>query len=180
MRLRNGLMLGSLAATLALFPAVGRSAEPDTATVLRDLHAANQMEIAAGELARSWAQTVHVQTFGATLVSDHRRADEQVVALANEEKIDLSEVPPMPADEMRALKSAKVPAFDELFALKMLEGHDKIVAEAKAARDQTSDAKLRELLDVMIPVLEGHQQTARSLVNNFGPNAAAAAAAKKK
>jgi len=178
MRLRNGLMLGSLAATLALFPAVGRSAEPDTATVLRDLHAANQMEIAAGELARDRAQTGHVQTFGATLVSDHRTADERVMALANAEKIDLSEVPPMPADEMRKLKAAKGPAFDELFAAQMLEGHDKVVAEAKAARDHTSDARLKELLEVTIPVLENHQQTARSLVNWFGPNAAAAAAAK--
>lgn len=180
MRLRDGLMVGSLAGLLSLFPAVVRADGPDTAVVLRNLHDANQMEIAAGRLAKEKAQTVHIQTFGATLVTDHVAADRRVMALASEEKIDLPETPPMPPDDMRKLKSVAGAAFDELFAAEMLEGHEKVLAEARAARAQTSDAKLKDLLDVTIPMLENHEQTARALVDRLGPAAAAAAAAKRR
>jgi predicted outer membrane protein len=86
----------------------------------------------------------------------------------------------MPRDQRRALGAAKDAAFDELFAAEMLEDQEKILAEAKSARDQTSDAKLKTLLEVTIPVLDAHHQRSRTLVDQFGPSAIAAAAAKKR
>ena len=74
MRLRNGLMIGSVGAVLTLTAGVAQGAGADgadVATVLRNLHAANQMEIAAGKLAKEKGQTVEIQAFGATLVADH-------------------------------------------------------------------------------------------------------------
>jgi putative membrane protein len=172
-------MIGSLGAVLMLSEPGAGAAGPDTATVLRDLHSANQMEIAAGTIAKQKGQTVQVQTFGGTLVSDHTTLDERVAALAAEEKIDLSTPAPMPRDEMHELTSAKGAAFDELFVMQMLEGHKKIVAEAKAVRDKTSDTKLKTLIEVSLPVLEAHLQISRTLVDEFVPSAIAAAAAKR-
>jgi len=184
MRLRNGLMLGSVGAVLTLTSGMARSAEtggPDVATVLRNLHAANQMEIAAGKLAKEQGQTVEIQAFGATLVADHTIADKKVVALAAAKNIALPPQVTMPPDEereMRALTSARGAAFDELFAAEMLEDHQKVLAEAKVARDQTADNQLKILLEVTLPVLEAHQQTSQALVDRLAP--AAAAAAKKR
>ena len=176
---RNGLMLGTLAAVLMFSGAGARGAEPDTAAVLRDLHNANQMEIAAGTIAKAKGQTVQVQTFGGTLVSDHTTLVRSVAELAAEEKIDLSTPAPMPRDEMHELTSANGAAFDAMFVMQMLEGHQKIVAEAKAVRDKTSDHKLKTLIEVSLPVLEAHLQISRNLVDDFVPSALAAAAAKR-
>jgi putative membrane protein len=181
MRLRDGLMIGSVGAVLTLTSGVAQSAGTegaDVATVLRNLHAANQMEIAAGKLAKEKGQTVEIQAFGATLVADHTSADKKVVALAAEKNIELPAQVPMPRDEkrdMRALSAAKGAAFDELFAAEMLADHQEVLADAKAARDQTSDTKLKTLLEVTLPVLEAHQQTSQALVDLLGPSAIAAA-----
>jgi predicted outer membrane protein len=176
---RNALMVGSLAAVLMSPGAGARGAGPDTATVLRDLHSANQMEITAGTMAKEKGQTVQVQTFGGTLVSDHTTLDRRVAALAAEENIDLSTPAPMPRDEMHELTSAKGAAFDAMFVMQMLESHQKIVAEAKAVRDKTTDTKLKTLIEVSLPVLEAHLQISRTLVDDFVPSAIAAAAAKR-
>ena len=173
-------MLGSLGVALMIFAGVARAAGPDTATVLRNLHEANQMEIAAGKMAKEKGQTVEVQTFGATLVNDHTASDKKVVALAAEENIDLRTSVPVPSDRMRELTAVKGAAFDELFAAEMLLDHQKVLAEAKAARDKTSDDKLKFLLEVTIPVLDAHHQTARALVDTFGPSAIAAEAMAKR
>ena len=180
MRLRDGLMIGSVGAVLTLAAGVAQGAGggADVATVLRNLHAANQMEIAAGKLAKEQGQTVEIQAFGATLVADHTAADKKVVALAAEKNIELpAQVATLPAEkrDMRALSSARGAAFDELFATEMLEDHQEVLAAAKAARDQTSDTKLKTLLEVTIPVLEAHQQTSQALVDLLGPSAIAAA-----
>jgi putative membrane protein len=129
-------------------------------------------------LAKEKGQTVEIQAFGATLIADHTSADKKVVALAAEKNIELPPQVPMPRDEkrdMRALSAAKGAAFDELFATEMLEDHQEVLAEAKAARDQTSDTKLKTLLEVTLPVLEAHQQTSQALVDLLGPSAIAAA-----
>lgn len=172
-------MVGSLAAVLMSSGAGARGAGPDTATVLRDLHSANQMEIAAGAIAKEKGQTVQVQTFGGTLVSDHTTLDRRVAALAAEEKIDLSAPAPMPQDQMSELTSAKGAAFDELFVTQMLEDHKRILAEAKAVLEKTADTKLKTLIEVSLPVLEAHLQISRTLVDEFVPSAIAAAAAKR-
>jgi predicted outer membrane protein len=47
----------------------------------------------------------------------------------------------------------------------MLADHKKDVAEVTAARDATTDPKLKRLLTDMLPVLKKHQDTAQKLVD---------------
>jgi len=176
---RDRLTLVSLGVVSMLFAGIARAAGPDTATVLRNLHEANQMQMAAGQIAKVQGQTVEVQTFGATLVEDHMATEKKVVALAAEENIDLRSSVPAPSDRMRQLTSVKGAAFDELFAAEMLLDSQKILAEAKTARDKTSDDRLKFLLEVTMPVLDAHHQRARALVDTFGPSAIGAEAAKR-
>jgi len=172
-------MFGSLGVVSMLFAGVARAAGPDTATVLRNLHEASQRQIAAGKIAKEHGQTVEVETFGGALVDDHRTFESRIVALAAEEKIDLRSSVPAPSDRMRSLSSVKGAAFDELFAAEMLLECQAILAEAKAARDKTSDDRLKFLLEVSMPVLDNHHQRARGLVDTFGPSAIGAEAAKR-
>jgi len=96
------------------------------------------------------------------LVSDHTSADKQVVALAQEEKIDLSPSTPVVGSKDLADLSAG-PAFDRRFARSMVDDHKKDIAELTAVRDSTSDAKLKALLTALLPKLEKHERMAESL-----------------
>jgi putative membrane protein len=144
-----------------------------TAQVLGKLHHANQMEVAAGKLAQEKGQSKDVKAFGKTLVTDHSAADKKVMALAKDEKIDLPADAPMSHEKMDKLKAASGADFDKKFASHMLEDHKKDIAEAKAARDTTADAKLKALLTSTIPVLEKHREIAQKLVDKLGPSASA-------
>jgi putative membrane protein len=152
-------------------------APSDTAAVLGKLHHANQMEIEMGKLAQKNGSSKQVKDFGKTLVQDHTAADKKVTALAKEEKIDVAAAaPPMKPDDKEKeekLKAQKGAEFDKGFAAAMLEGHEKVIAEATSARDATSDPKLKALLGETLPVLEKHRDTAQKLTTSLGGHASA-------
>jgi len=155
--------------------AADNEASTQTAEVLSKLHHSNQMEVAAGKLAQEKALSKDVKNFGKTLVTDHSAADKKVMALAKSEKIDLPADVPMPP-EMDKVKAASGADFDKMFASQMLDDHKKDIADAKAARDTTTDAKLKTLLTSTIPVLEKHREIAQKLVDKLGPSASAGGA----
>jgi putative membrane protein len=150
----------------------GDSATPmQTEAVLMKLHHSNQMEIAAGKLAQRKGRSKDVKTFGKTLVTDHSAADKKCMALAKDEKITLPKSEPTPDDAMNKLKAALAGDFDKMFAADMLGDHEKAIAEVKAARDVTTDGRLKALLNSLLPVLEAHRDTAQRLTAKFGPSA---------
>jgi putative membrane protein len=180
MKLRDDWMFRSWAMVMALFLAGGAvmAGEPsDTAVVLGKLHHSNQMEIDMGRLAQQRGQANGVTTFGTMLVHDHTAADQQVVALAVRENIDLTAALPASArtdDRMAKLRTLKGMAFDKAFARAMLDDHTRDVDEAKAARDRTTDGGLKVLLASTIPTLEQHRDIAQRLVDTLAttPNVA--------
>ena len=96
------------------------------------------------------------------LVSDYTSADQQVVALAKEEGIDVSDSTPVVGSNKLADLTAG-PAFDRRFARTMIRENKKDIAAVTAARDTTTDAKLKELLTVMLPTLQKHESLAEGL-----------------
>ena len=146
-----------------LFVGEARAADPpSTAAVLQKLHSANLTEIEAGKLAQDNGHSNATKDYGKMLVSDHTSADKQVVALAKQEKIDLSPGTPVVGSKDLADLSAG-PAFDRRFARSMVDDHKKDIAELTAARDSTTDAKLKALLTGILPTLEKHESMAESL-----------------
>jgi len=137
-------------------------ASPSTAQVLEKLHNSNLTEIEAGKLAQDNGHSKATKDYGKMLVADHTSADKQVVALAKEEKIDLSPATPVVGSKQLADLSAG-PAFDHRFARSMVGDHKKDIAELTAARDSTTDPKLKALLTSILPTLEKHETMAQSL-----------------
>jgi putative membrane protein len=133
---------------------------PPTGEVLGKLHRSNLKEIEMGKMARAHGKSKDVKAFGKTLIEDHKSADKKVSNLAKDEKIDLTATTPPAANGDKMPMDA---AFDAAFAKSMVEDHDKDIAQVKAARDATKDEKLKSLLEELLPVLEKHQQTAKSL-----------------
>ena len=136
---------------------------PSTPAVLGKVHRSNLHEIEMGKMAENRGMSKEVQDFGKMLVKDHATADKKVVKLAKDEKVDLAANTP-PADTHIDHKHTGT-AFDDAFATDMLADHEKAVAELMAARDATTDQKLKQLLTNLLPVLKKHQDTAQKLVD---------------
>lgn len=136
---------------------------PSTAAVLGKVHHANLQEIEMGKMAVDHGISKEVQDFGKMLVKDHAAADKKVVKLAKDEKVDLAaHTPPAntPVDHEHTGT-----AFDDAFAKDMLADHERDIAEVTAARDATTDPKLKRLLTDLLPVLKKHQDAAQKLVD---------------
>jgi len=136
------------------------SASAKTADMLGKLHALDQREIAAGELAQQNGQSPEMKAFGKLLVQDHTEAEKKVAALAHRERLDLTvtggpDMPSMPAG----------PDFDKKLAKQTMADQQQAIAELTAARDQTDDPDLRALLTDLLPVLERHEQAAKKILD---------------
>jgi putative membrane protein len=159
---RNRIWLGCLFGLLS----GGRASAadpPSTAAVLGKVHHSNLQEIEMGKMAQGHGMSKDVQDFGKMLVKDHAAADKKVMKLAKDEKVDLA-ANTSPADTHVDHEHTGT-AFDDAFARDMLADHKKDVAEVTAARDATTDPKLKRLLTDMLPVLKKHQDTAQKLVD---------------
>jgi putative membrane protein len=171
MRTIVSLVLAAAVSTLVVSIASGAepAAEaPSTAEVLAKLHRSNLKEIHMGQMARDHGTLKEVKTFGATLIKDHTAADTKVSQLAREKNIDLT-VNSLPVEEG---KMQMGPGFDAAFARDMVEDHRKDIAEVEDARSRTRDAKLKTLLDALLPVLKTHEATAQKLVQQTSKSAA--------
>jgi putative membrane protein len=134
---------------------------PTTAEVLAKIHRANQKEMDMGRMAVQVGHAKDVRSFGKTLMNDHQAAEKKVQKLAKEENVALTET--AVANEESGLPTGD--AFDATFAQRMLDDHQKLIVDLEAARETTSDDKLKKLLGDLLPVLHRHESTAHHLVD---------------
>ena len=153
----------------------GRSVSRET-RILSVLHAKNQDEIDAGNLAIQRGQDSAVRRYGEMLVRDHRGSDDRVrqtaanlnislmspsetnVMLAREQ--GLERAPAGPAEELGSLQAS---SFDAAFAGKKLEDHRELIAMVERERAKVGDQRVRDLLEQVLPVLREHERKAADL-----------------
>ncbi|HEX9603497.1 MAG TPA: DUF4142 domain-containing protein [Myxococcales bacterium] len=197
-----------LTAALALVPAFARADDAkksdttsssmqtsDTRTsmkltddkVLRKLRHVNMEEVQAGQLAQQKGASKDVKDYGAMLVRDHQKADQDVKAVASKLNIDL-DAKKMDADRQmksdadhQAKREAKQHRMDELqkltgrdfdraFAQMMVNGHREVIEMVKSARNDVKP-EVKDLLDKLLPVLQRHEDKANDILNKLGNTA---------
>jgi putative membrane protein len=159
------LMRAMIGMSIFLIVGAARAGDPPSAAgVLAKLHNSNLTDIEAGKLAQDNGHSKATKDYGKLLVTDQTSADEQVKALAKQEEVDLSASTPVVGTNHLADLTAG-PAFDRRFARWAVDHQKKKIAEVAAARDYTTDAKLKALLTSMLPTLEKHERLAESLAS---------------
>lgn len=150
------------------------AATPET-RILSRLHAENQEEIRVGQLAQRRAASAEARQYGQHLIQDHTDADDKVMRAAREMGIQL-----LPADEIRRAKAREMGVstppdpvaelgglsgepFDRTMAMRMQEGHRLLIQRVERARGEVRDARVRAMLDEMLPTLRMHEQMAAAL-----------------
>lgn len=158
----------------ATAPGTGQWSPPE---FLKTLHAINQSEIRVGQLAEKKGQSSAARKLGKTLVSDHRRNDQKLSAIAKKESVDLAATDdPKVREQMnegqqtyQALEAATPADFDRELAQRMVDGHERAIELVrKAEADFAQDRRVHELATSTRPVLEKHRDMARNLLAQHG------------
>jgi putative membrane protein len=146
------------------------------------MHHANQDEIDAGKLAEKKGKSQSVKSFGKTLVSDHTKADHDLLSAAKKAGIspgdsalttkDKEEMK-VDKNKMEQVKRMSGAEFDKAFGQVMSRGHEHVLSMVRDAKDQLKSQDLKQFAERAIPVLERHKEMADDVMRQ-GSQASAA------
>lgn len=139
--------------------------------VVQKLHRAHQQELDVAKMAVEKAQSPKVKAYAKKLVADHTTFHKQVMAFAERNKVERSQVEmastPAAAKEAPAarLEASAGAEFDREFVNMMVAEHEKAVDMVKSAKDTVTDKKLKAMLTSQLPKLERHKKMAQDLAD---------------
>lgn len=166
----------ALAAALTLAPATGALAQasaPAASAATGSVSAADKRfadqaaagglaEVELGKLAADHASTDAVRQFGARMVEDHGKANDELASLARSKGLSLPTVPEAAQRKaVQRLQAMKGAAFDHAFMRRMIADHRKTIALFQKASTSAKDADIKDFATRTLPTLRSHLQMAR-------------------
>jgi putative membrane protein len=119
-------------------------------------------EVALGKLSENSAASSTVKEFGARMVDDHTKANDQLAGISRDKGVtapaQLDAKHQKLVDHMSQLKGA---AFDRAFMTQMLADHRSTIALFKREAASGKDADLKSFAQKTLPTLESHLQMAQ-------------------
>jgi putative membrane protein len=141
--------------------------------LLIKLHHVDEMEIAAGTLAKDKGEHQTVRYYGLQLMKDHKEAEDKLKTLAKAVGVDLHAAPANKAEldknmadheaAMSNLQGMKGEAFDKAFAAEMAKGHKALAAELIAAQPGITNARVQAYVKKFLPTVQEHERIANKL-----------------
>lgn len=121
-------------------------------------------EVQSGELAASQGSSQQVKSFGQQMVSDHGKANQELMNLASAKGVQLPTDPGARHKRaMTALKGSSGAAFDRAYAAQMVKDHEETLALFRKAADSAKDAEVKAFAAKTVPTLQHHLDMSRSL-----------------
>ena len=164
---------------LAATPAVGqqalggaRSAVPERDLSLQDMSFINDTaaggltEVELGKLAEQKAANQEVKQFGARMVRDHSKANEELTGIASRKGLQ----PPQSLDPQHAqmhdrLARMQGADFDRAYMRAMVEDHDKDIKAFRQEAQAGHDPDVRRFARETLAVIEQHDRMAHNVDN---------------
>ena len=150
------LALGAAAQTGAAVPAPDR-------TFAEKAAAGGVAEVEGGKIAEQRAANDKVKQFGARMVQDHSKANEELKQLASGKGLQLPSAPDAHSKEMMAkLQKLSGAEFDRAYMDHMVKEHKKDVAEFKKEAGSGKDPQIKAFAAKTLPTLEEHLKMAEA------------------
>jgi len=115
------------------------------------------LEVELGRMAQEKAQSQQVKDFGAMMVKDHSKANDELKALASSKNIvlpsTLGEEEQKHVDELAKLSGKE---FDKKYVSMMVDDHKKDVDEFKETANDAKDPDIKAFASKTLPTLEEH------------------------
>jgi putative membrane protein len=114
-------------------------------------------EVELGTLAQQKAANAKVKDFGAMMVSDHSKANDEMKALAKSKGITLPAAIDQDEQKVKDDLSAKSGAdFDKAYVSNMIDDHKKDIKEFENASQNCKDTDLKAFAAKTLPTLKMH------------------------
>jgi putative membrane protein len=122
------------------------------------------MEVQLGELAQQKAASKAVKDFGAMMVKDHSKANDELKSLAGNKNITL---PPAPGedhmDHIKKLSEKSGKEFDKDYMKMMVDDHQEDIDNFEKCSKDAKDADLKAFAAKTLPVLREHLAAAKKV-----------------
>lgn len=131
---------------------------------LHEAATGGMMEVELGRLAAERAASAEVKAFGQRMVTDHGKANQQLMQIATSKGITLPKALPAEKQRERDLFARLSGAeFDRMYMDHMVKDHKKDVSEFEKQAEKGTDTALRSFAQQTLPTLREHLTLAQSL-----------------
>ena len=121
------------------------------------------LEVKLGQLAQTNASSSQVKEFGQSMINDHSKANEELMALAQQKNISL---PQTLSDKNQKkyddLLEKKGEEFDKAYTKFMVDDHEDDVDEFKKEADKGNDMEIKAWASGKVSTLEHHLEMAKA------------------
>ena len=149
--------------TDAKAPAKGALSKQDEQFIQKAAQA-GMTEVKLGELASQKGASAQVKEFGAMMVKDHGKANQELTDLAGKKGVTLpAELDSKHQGTVDKFSKLSGEAFDKEYASEMVSGHKKAVSDFEKASKSAADPDLKAWAGQTLPALQGHLKHAQAL-----------------
>jgi putative membrane protein len=127
------------------------------------------MEVQLGQLAQQKAENAQVKQFGARMVTDHGKANDELKQIASAKGMQLpASVDAKHMADLRKLQSMQGADFDREYMRHMVADHKKDIAEFQKQAKSGKDADLKGFASKSLPTLQEHLKLAQGVNQGLG------------
>jgi putative membrane protein len=126
-------------------------------------------EVAMGKLGQTMGQSDAVKQFGARMVEDHTKANNELIKIVSDLKIMPPEKPlPEHEKHLKDLSGAAATNFDNEYMRHMVMSHEEAVKLFTRASKDLKNEQLRAFAAKTLPTLQDHLKTAKEIHDKVG------------
>ena len=163
--MKKSIVWITLISLFILTTAKAQNANTDTATLHFITHASiiNLHEISSGRLAVQKASRADVRAFGQRMVTDHTKAQAQLMQLAKARGYHVPPEATSPPANDPMLSKASGKEFDRLYVHMMAPGHRQAVILFQDYALKGKDPAVKAFAQQMLPIIKDHLKTVMAI-----------------
>ncbi len=122
------------------------------------------LEVELGQYAQQNAQDARVRNFGAMMVRDHSKANNELKALAASKNITIpTALDDKHLDKINDIKEKRGFEFDKAYMKEMIDDHENDVDKFKKQAEKGNDADIKAFAANTLSILLMHQDSAKNI-----------------
>jgi putative membrane protein len=126
-------------------------------------------EVAMGKLGQEMGRSEDVKKFGARMVTDHTKANQELMQIVADLKLTAPEKPlPEHEKHLKDLAGGKAADFDKEYMHHMVMSHEEAVKLFTRASKELKNEKLRAFAEKTLPVIKEHLAMAKEIHEKVG------------
>jgi putative membrane protein len=131
---------------------------------VKEASSGGMMEVELGKYAEQNALSQRVKNFGAMMVRDHTKANEELKSLATSKNLDLQgSMDDTHFEKVSDLQKKRGADFDKEYMKSMVDDHQEDIDEFKKQAENGSDPELKAFAAKTLPVLQAHLDSAKNI-----------------